>query len=536
MVRQAAVFVAASLIAVGMAAFGTASPAHAATVTATGIDATGTQDDTAALQELIDGLPDGSTLSFAPGGRYRIEGTLHVQKKRDLVIEGNGALFFATTTGDRGRSQWSFEGGSNIVVRNVIVKGANPHGGAGSGGYVMTLEAQHAFNIWSTDGLELSHVTATDTYGDFVYVGRQWGRLATNIYVHDSTFLRSGRQGISVTGGDGVRIIHNVINDIQRSTFDLEPNGATWGALNVDIEYNTIGIGRLNLLSSAGTGPVSNVTFAHNRLNRPVHMVVRANDGGRRGPFTIKDNVATQVWGSAEGSAALSFANVDGLTVAGNTIPLQDGRGDYGVKATNSCGVVIRGNSFPGAVTDSYVTPGPGCATQAPVSTPAPTTSSAPLPPPTSVVTTTPPATASASATPYEPTMSASTSPSASASATQKPAPASTHAAAGNAKKPAHPSPQDKHDAAVTTANQQVPPGSDGGSATIDLAAATTSTSSLFSARNLATGGAALLLIAFIAFRLFRRRPRLARTARRHPTRVPTGPFATEVLPQRFAR
>lgn len=540
-IRQASVLAAAALISAATAALAAAPAAQATTISAAGIDATGTQDDTAALQAMIDSVPDGSTVSFTAGGKYRIEGTLHVKNKHDLVIQGNGALFFATTTGDRTRSQWSFEGGSNIVVKNVVVKGANPDAGTGSAAYVESLEAQHAFNIWSTNGIELDHVTATDVYGDFVYVGLQAGGFAKNVYIHNSSFARNGRQGISVTGADGVRIVSNTITDTRRATFDLEPNGPSWGVFNIDIEYNTIGPGRLNVLSAAGIGPEANITFSNNQINRPFNMQVGDTKDGRRGPFIITGNIATQTWGSAAGSGALNFWNIDGLTVEGNTLPLQAGRGDYGVKATNSCDVIVSGNNFSNAVADSYVTPGPSCATPTatPVSTPAPTTSSAPLPPPPPVATTTPTspsAPTTTSATPSEPTTTTSISPSASASASGKPTPASTHAAAGNVKKSAHPSPQNKHDATVTSAHQQVPPGSDGGSATIDLAAATTSTSSLFSARNAATGGAALLLLGFIAFRLFRRRPRLARTARRHPTRVPTGPFATEVLPQRFAR
>ena len=321
-----------------------------------------TQDDTAALQALIDSLPDGSTLTFPAGGKYRIEGTLHVKDKNNLTIEGNGSLFFATTTGNRTRSQWSFEGGSDIVVRDVIVKGANPYAGVGAAAYVASLEAQHAFNIWSTNGIELDHVSATDVYGDFVYVGAQAGGLAKNVYIHDSTFARNGRQGISVTGGDGVRIVHNTITDTRRATFDLEPNGSTWGAFNVDIENNIIGPGRLNLLSSSGAGPVSNITFAHNVINRGANMQVGDSSGGRRGPFTISDNVATAGWGSAAGSALLSFSNIDGLTVTGNTLPLQTSRGDFGVKATDSCNVVVTSNTFTNAVAPATVTPGPSCA------------------------------------------------------------------------------------------------------------------------------------------------------------------------------
>lgn len=380
MIRRVAARVALVALLVGPAAGLTSTSAQASTITPAGIDATGVQDDTAALQALINGLPDGSTLSFASGGQYRIEGTLHVTNKNNLTIDGNGALFFATTTGDRTRSQWSFEGGSNIVVRDVIVRGANLNAGTGDAAYVASLEAQHAFNIWSANGIELDHVTATDVYGDFVYVGLQAGGLAKDVYIHDSTFARNGRQGISVTGADGVRIVHNTITDTRRATFDIEPNGSGWGAFNVDIEYNTIGSGRLLVLAGAGVGPERNIVFAHNTINRPFNVSVGDTSGGRRGPFTIADNAATQSWGGAAGSGALNFNNIDGLTVTGNVLPLQAGRGDYGVTAAGSCDVTVSGNTFANAIAPAIVTPGPDCAStaggSATLTTSAPPTSS----------------------------------------------------------------------------------------------------------------------------------------------------------------
>ena len=378
MIRMAARVAAFALLAIGLALAGCtrATPTRAAaTVAASGVDSTGRQNVTASLEALINRLPDGSTLAFRAGARYRIDGTIHVKGRSNLTIEGNGSLFFATTRGDRTRSMWSFEGGSNIVVRNVVVKGANKNGGMASDAYVADLEAQHAFNIWATNRIELDHVAATDVYGDFVYIGKQGGSLAKNVYIHDSSFSRNGRQGISVTGGDGVRIVGNTISDTRRSTFDLEPNGPTWGALNVDIEHNTIGSGRLLLLASGGVGPVSHITFAHNVIHRGAIMLVKDSRGGRRGPFTITDNVATGAWGGPAGNGLLNFVNVDGLTVTGNNMLLQANRGDVGVKAVGSCNVIVKNNTFHNAVAPATLTPSSACDSSG-VVTPSPPASS----------------------------------------------------------------------------------------------------------------------------------------------------------------
>ena len=65
---------------------------------------TGGADATADLQALIDGTPDGGVVQLEPGGNYRVEGTLVLEDRHDLRIEGNGARIFATTTGGH-RSQ-----------------------------------------------------------------------------------------------------------------------------------------------------------------------------------------------------------------------------------------------------------------------------------------------------------------------------------------------------------------------------------------------------------------------------------------------
>jgi hypothetical protein len=378
-VRMAARVAAFALLALALALGGCtrAAPSRAAASVAPGVDATGRQDVTSRLQDLINNLPDGSTLKFPPRGSYLVNGTIHVKNRTDLIIEGNGSVFTAKTLGDRTRSVWSFEGGSHIVVRDVVVKGANANAGMSGDAYVSKLEAQHAFNIVSTNGIELDHVTATDVYGDFVYVGRMnKGGLAKNVYIHDSTFSRNGRQGISVTGGDGVRIIGNTIGDTRRATFDLEPNGPTWGALNVDIEHNTIGSGRLMLLSAGGVGPVSNLTFSHNTINRGAIMWVKDSKGGRRGPITISDNTSTRPWGGPAGQGLLNFVNVDGVTVTGNSLQLQPNRRDVGVRTIGSCDVVVKDNTFRNAVAPLAVTKtaGTACASTGNVS-PSPTPS-----------------------------------------------------------------------------------------------------------------------------------------------------------------
>ncbi len=360
------------------------------------IDATGATDVTAALQGFLDGVPDGSTVSFAGSARYRIEGTLRLVNRQNLTLVGNGATFFATTTGNRTRSQWQVEAGANIVFRTMVIKGANPNAGVATEAYVSALEAQHAINAGNVRGLEVDRVTATDTYGDFVYLGKQFGGWVDGAYIHDSRFERNGRQGVSITGARNVRITHNYIGNTRRATFDIEPNGATWGADNVLIADNEIGPGRLLFVASAGSGPISNITVTRNVLHRPLTATVAASDGTRRQNYVFTDNVSDANWGRAGGSA-LTFKKVDGITVTGNVQKLQAGRGTVGVEAFDSCNVTVRGNSFPGGAGEATVLAYAGCAASGAgagtTTTPSPSPSTTPTASPSTTPTASPPTT-----------------------------------------------------------------------------------------------------------------------------------------------
>ena len=69
------------------------------------IDATGATDVTDALQDFLATVADGSTIAFPEGGQYRVDGSIGINTKRNLTIEGNGATVFATTEGERNRTQ-----------------------------------------------------------------------------------------------------------------------------------------------------------------------------------------------------------------------------------------------------------------------------------------------------------------------------------------------------------------------------------------------------------------------------------------------
>ena len=347
-------------------AAGAAGGSKAVSVPAS-IDATGATDVTDALQDFLATVPNGSTITFPEGAQYRVDGSLGINTKRNLTIEGNGATVFATTEGDRTRSQWNIVASTRIVFRDLVVKGANPAGGVGDAAYKAELEAQHGFNIIGSVGIELDGVTVTDVYGDFVYVGQRKGTdWSRKIWVHDSTFARNGRQGIAVTAGREIVLERNTIGDTRRATFDLEPNNTEGGAEDVFILDNTVGQGRLRFVASHGRGPVDDITISGNRLEGIALTVdvVSPGDQHRTG-WWVGENSSTQ---DADRTPLL-FTRVDEVVVRNNIQPVEVRDGNAGVGLRDVCGATVENNSF-GPGVQQFTVGGTECGAAASIAEP----------------------------------------------------------------------------------------------------------------------------------------------------------------------
>jgi Right handed beta helix region len=305
-------------------------------------DPTGKVDATADLQALIDGTPDGGVVRLAARSDYRVEGTLVVEERHGLRIEGNGARIFATTVGDLHRGQIRIIGGSDLVVSDLEIHGAHPHAGLAERAYVPELEGQYGIRLDGATDVEIDRVRIRDVYGDFVYISRHEGdrRWSERVWIHDSNFARNGRQGIAVVAGRDVVIERNTFTDTRRATIDLEPNSPSWGADNVHIIDNEIGPGRLLFVAAGGRGPVNRVVVARNVLRgHLLNLWVIPPDGDHRQRFWVVDN--TSDTGAAR--PPLQFTRADGVIVSGNRQPMTK-PGEALVQAVDSCDVSVTGN------------------------------------------------------------------------------------------------------------------------------------------------------------------------------------------------
>jgi hypothetical protein len=342
----------------------------------TGLDATGAVDVTEGLRAFLASVPDGSVIRLPAGAKYRVEGVFLVQNRRDLTFEGNGATIFATTSGatapyptsmfkplwPRKRVHIAVLGGGGHVFRNLNIVG--PHANAGGlRDYIPQLEAQHGFDILGVDGLEMDHVSIRNVYGDFVHLGnfgtgvidtatglqtRAWSK---NIYIHDSHFQGAGRQGIAFTATEDVRIERNYIGNVSRSMLDIEPDGDRAGIRRLMVRDNTFGPAINHFLAGHGSkGASEDVTVENNRLQNARMIISTENEGNRRKNWRIVGNVSDRITGTPV--PLMRFYLIDGLVVRGNVQTLNPNQPTIGVYVSDSCGVDVGGNSFPGATAE----------------------------------------------------------------------------------------------------------------------------------------------------------------------------------------
>ncbi|HEV2068500.1 MAG TPA: right-handed parallel beta-helix repeat-containing protein [Acidimicrobiales bacterium] len=324
------------------------------------INSKGQKDVTDQLLKFFAGVPDGSTITFPAGARYRIEGILHIFDRHDLTFDGNGAEFFATTDGaevappesdrtfalwPRGRRHWMIDNSERITLKNMKVQGANPNAGPWNGAYVSEYEAQHGIQFSRSSGL-LEGVTVSDTYGDLVSVS-EWSHDVT---IRNSKLVRSGRQGITIDGATDVVIEGNTVGEIGRSLFDLEPSIANREVHRVRIANNQVGRANGAFIAALGRGRVNDVTVRDNKLtgvSMSAHVRAGRDPDGvrtRRANWVIIDNVSDKPSGSPQ--AMMRFWGVDGVTVSGNSQPIATTQSRKAVETWESCNVVATPNQW----------------------------------------------------------------------------------------------------------------------------------------------------------------------------------------------
>jgi hypothetical protein len=327
---------------------GSSGPTRFVDVPAT-VDPTGSRDVTGALQALIDRTPDGTTIRFASGGLYRVDGTLRLFGRAGLSFDGRGATLHATTVADYERRTWSVVDSTDISFTDLIVIGGHPNGGT----YVPQHEHEHGFGIQGGGAITIENVRISAVYGDCVYVGvDDAGAWVDGVRVLDSSCSATGRNGVAIVGGRNVEVARTSFASIALFPFDIEPNESPVlnGASDISFHDNriTAPVGDY-VVAADGWGPVDRVTIADNVVfGDPFVATVHPLEGSgyRRSDIVITGNRSDTP--SSGTAPVMDFANVDRLTVTGNVQPFSD-QGVF-ARVANSCAVAVNGNVVGTAV------------------------------------------------------------------------------------------------------------------------------------------------------------------------------------------
>jgi hypothetical protein len=330
-------------------------------------------DVSPALLAWIATVPDNSVLTFTSGACYRIDETLEISRRNGLTFEGNGATFRAVAAPTVHRSQWHFEEGSRLSLRNVSIDGGSTQGPV----FNSALQHAHGIEITGPAGVDIDGVNVTNVYGDCFYVGQGWYSKAwsSSVHVHDSACSRSGRMGVGVTASRDLLVERTSFSQIAMTVFDIEPNGAGFGVSGATFTNNQVR--SVEAFDALGDGSVDSVTVSNNVFTAlGTHMEMVARPGQRRTNITISGNRSDTPF-SNPGSVAIDAVRVDGLTVTNNVLPL--GAPNMAlVDASESCAVRVSGNTFAGGVAEARIHPYSNCATTSPPVPPNPTNPAAP--------------------------------------------------------------------------------------------------------------------------------------------------------------
>jgi hypothetical protein len=305
-------------------------------------------DVTQALLSWVASVPDNSVLSFAPGGCYRIEGTLGLRGRSGLVLEGNGATFRSLSPPADQRAMWRVIDSTQVVFRDMTIAGSYAQGGT----FTASLEHAHAIDLRGTS-VEIANVTMSDVAGDCVYFGLGLTSALTRSSgsVRDSSCARTGRNAVAVAAGNDILVQRVRTSAIGYDVFNVEPNsGPGWGSQRVTFDNNTIGSYSLVAFSIVPNAPVSDQTFSNNHVVGQGLQVAVGTRAFRPSNVTITGNSAD----TAQAPSALDLDQIDQLTVTGNTVPMSGGPM---AAVTGSCNIKISGNSYPNGSVEAVIYP-----------------------------------------------------------------------------------------------------------------------------------------------------------------------------------
>lgn len=181
----------------------------------------------------------GETVCFEPGATYRVDQTITLRDWSGTIL-GAGSNWVRSSTDAGDKEHVRLVEGSGIVFDGVNIVGAATVGDIqgrvfGDG----DREDNHAFALESAIDVTIRNGSATNTWGDGVYI-RSWSETpdvpSRNVVLEDLVFDVTGRNAISVISVEGLVVSGVRSSNVSLHGFDVEPNRTTDIVTNVRVE------------------------------------------------------------------------------------------------------------------------------------------------------------------------------------------------------------------------------------------------------------------------------------------------------------
>ena len=310
----------------------TPTPASSAVVSVKdatyGAKGDGVTDDTAAIQKAVNAMGGSGGTVSVPAGTYMVNALISIQMKGNMTLSlDSGATLKAIPNSSANYTIVRISGVSNVnVVGGTLLGERSAHTGTGGEqgmGLRITGNAAH---------IAVVGVTAKECWGDGFTIAD-----ANDVTLCNVTADHNRRQGLSITGGDGIVIKNSSFNNskgtIPEDGIDIEPNSGE--------TVNNVLITACVLSGNSGDGIEDGVPIAYTGQAFIYNLVIDGNT-------MVNNGVGTLHSGPRSG---IEMSNTSGHTVTNNTIQNNAGYGIYlrdGVTGATVTGNTITGNNLNG--------------------------------------------------------------------------------------------------------------------------------------------------------------------------------------------
>lgn len=220
------------------------------------------ENQTEVIQRIVDLSAILAIPADFPEGFYYINGrynpnSVGVSIKSNTHIRTDIGTFFKVLPQEEGSySAFSIRRANNVTIERLNVIGERDEHTGTTGEFGMGLD------IRQCDNISVFNITASDFWGDGIYLGKgNLGATNNNILIDGADIKRCRRQGISIVTGNGLFIKNILIQDIEGVSpqygVDIEPNDVEDVLINVNLHniktHNCAGGGILvNLMQLHG--------------------------------------------------------------------------------------------------------------------------------------------------------------------------------------------------------------------------------------------------------------------------------------------